>query len=201
MLTQTALSPMPKRTMPSASDIPSTGWFGSWEIRNAQFIKLPIDIKKMPVSEKFLTKYKNIEPRNLELSGAQLGLVLRTAMILAPEGCVRITWQKIPIALTTLESARHSLVPKKSRRGTLLKLELVRVTTRIVLREKKLWKLCIVVGSEPRAERSARPLSYLRIVYKVLTRAPRQQLLPSNRSNLRRRPSPTQLIAALPLWF
>jgi len=30
--------------------------------QDAQFIKLPIDIKKMPVSEKFLTKYKNIEP-------------------------------------------------------------------------------------------------------------------------------------------
>ena len=49
---------------------------------------------------------------------------------------MRITWRKIPIALTTLESARHSLVGNPE--GTLLKLELVRVTTRIVLREKKL---------------------------------------------------------------
>src|SRR5215469_5958826 len=43
---------------------------------------------------------------------------------------------KIPIALTTPESARHLLVGNPE--GTLLKLALVRVTTRIVLREKKL---------------------------------------------------------------
>jgi len=30
--------------------------------QDAQFIKLPIDIKRMPVSEKFLAEYKNIEP-------------------------------------------------------------------------------------------------------------------------------------------
>jgi hypothetical protein len=48
----------------------------------------------------------------------------------------RLNWRKIAIALTTLESALHSLVGNPE--GILLKLALTRVTTRIVLREKKL---------------------------------------------------------------
>ena len=64
---------------------------------------------------------------------------MRTQLAIERAGLVTLHLQlarRSSIPTTTLESARHSLVGNPE--GTLLKLALVRVTTRIVLRKKKL---------------------------------------------------------------